>query len=90
MEIQHNKEKKQFILPLENNLEAYVEYRLNGNNMLLIHSEVPSELRGKGIGRELVIQAFEKLTEEGYQASASCSYIRAVAKRHPKWREIIN
>ena len=90
MEIRHDKDKRQLILLIANGLEAKVEYRLDNKNMLLIHSEVPSELRGKGVGKDLVLKTFEKLTEEGYTATAICSYIRAVAKRHPKWSSIIN
>lgn len=89
MKIQHDKENRRFILPLENGLQAKIDYVLTGNSMKLTHSEVPYEWRGKGIGKELVIQTFEKLTEEGYEATAICSYIRAVATRDPKWNKII-
>lgn len=88
-EIIHDKENKKFILPLENNLQATVEYTLEGNTMRLIYSETPPQLRGQGIGKELVEKTFEKLTEEGYQAIAICSYIRAVANRSEKWSKII-
>ena len=37
-----------------------------------------------------LVEISKKLTEEGYTATAICSYIRAVAKRHPKWSSIIN
>ena len=90
MEIIHQKDQNRFILPLDNNLEAFVEYRLNDKTMSLIHSEVPSELRGKGAGKELVLKTFERLTEEGYKAVAICSYIKAIARRDEKWRKIIN
>ena len=88
-DIIHDKEKKQFILPLENNLQAKIEYVLDGNTMLLTHSETPIELRGQGIGKQLVEKTFEKLTEGGYQATAVCSYIKVVAKRSEKWNKII-
>ncbi|MGB1039345.1 MAG: GNAT family N-acetyltransferase [Flavobacteriales bacterium] len=91
MDIIHDKDKRQFILPLSDGLKAKVEYILdNSNDMRLVHSEVPYELRGQGVGKDLVLKTFEKLTEEGYTATAICSYIRAVAKRHPTWSSIIS
>lgn len=90
MKLIHDQEHHQFILPLDNGLEARVEYVQDGNNLRLVHSEVPYELRGKGIGKELVLKTFELLTQEGYTATAICSYIRAVARRHPTWNSIIN
>lgn len=87
----HNKEKQQFILPLENNLEAKIEYKLNSENvMYLTHSETPPELRGQGIGKELVEKTFEQLTNEGYKAVAICSYIKHVAEKSEKWSKIID
>lgn len=89
MEIVHQKENKRFVLPLENGLEAFVSYRQEGNTLKLIYSEVPNDMRGKGIGKELVLQTFEKLTREGFKAEAVCSYIKSIAARNPEWSKII-
>ena len=90
MNIVHDSKNKKFILPLENNQEAIIKYTLDScNGMKLIHSEVPSSMRGKGIGKELVLKTFEKLSEEGYEAKAICSYIQLIAMQNSKWSTII-
>lgn len=89
-QIIHDEENKQFILPLENEQKAIVSYTLDGRNMRLVYSEVPTNLRGQGVGKELVEKTFEKLTEEGFEATAVCSYIRMIAMRSPKWSSIID
>ena len=68
---------------------AWVDYTLENGKMYLVHSQVPYQLRGRGIGKVLVEKTFEKLTAEGYQAVAVCGFIRAVASRHKKWGKII-
>ena len=88
-EIIHDKDKQQFLLNLENGLVALVSYTVEGKQMRLTYSEVPDSLRGQGIGKELVEKTFEKLTNEGFEATAICSYIRIVAMRSPKWSGII-
>lgn len=88
MEIVHDKEGKKFILDI-NGEQAKVDYVVKNDMLYLVHSEVPYALRGKGIGKVLVEKAFEKLTEEGYKAVAICSYIKTVATRSEKWKQII-
>lgn len=84
----HEKDNHKFTLDI-NGEEAKVEYVVKEGKMYLIHSEVPYLLRGRGIGKELVLKTFEKLTEEGYKAVAVCSYIKAVKNRDPYWKDII-
>lgn len=90
-EIIHDQDNKTFVLKLDDGTSAKVIYTLDScDGMRLIHSEVPFQHQGKGIGKELVLKTFEKLTEEGFEATAVCSYIKTVAMRDPKWRTIIN
>lgn len=90
MDIIHDKDNHRFILPIDENNEAEVDYTIGNDGVLrLVHSEVPYNLRGQGVGKELVLKTFQKLTDEGYKATAYCSYIRAVASRDPKWSQII-
>ncbi|MFT5858164.1 MAG: putative GNAT family acetyltransferase [Flavobacteriaceae bacterium] len=86
----HDHEEHQYTLHLPDGKEAYVNYVLESKMMKLTYSYVPPELRGGGVGKELVEKTFEMLTEEGYEAEAMCSYIRAVAERHEKWSTIID
>ena len=88
LELQHDTNSRKYILDI-NGEKAIVEYVLRNNKMHLVHSEVPYQLRGKGIGKELVLKTFEKLTEEGYKAVAVCSCIKAVKNRDPHWSTII-
>lgn len=86
--IKHNKLEHVFTLDIKGRM-AWVKYRMKDDIMYLIHAEVPFNLRGYGIGKELVLKTFEQLTEEGYKAVAVCSYVRAVARRSEKWNSII-
>ena len=88
LDIKHDKDHSRFTLNINGEL-AKVDYTLKDNKMYLVHSEVPYNLRGQGIGKILVEKTFEKLTEEDYKAVAVCSYIKAVAKRSDTWNKII-
>ena len=88
LHIIHDKELSRFTLDINGEI-AKVNYQLRQDKMYLLHSEVPYNIRGQGIGKVLVEKTFEQLTHEGYKAVAVCSYIKAVASRSEKWNEII-
>jgi len=88
LEIEHDKENNRFIMDINGEI-AFIEYSIGNEKLHLTHSEVPSQLRGRGIGKVLVEKTFEKLTEEGYRAVAICSFIKAVARQSEKWKNII-
>lgn len=88
MEVKHNKDNKEFTMDV-NGQTAKVDYNLKDGKMYLVYSEVPHQLRGQGIGKQLVEKTFEKLTEEGYKAVAVCGYVKAVASNSEKWNKMI-
>jgi predicted GNAT family acetyltransferase/glutaredoxin len=88
LHIIHDKEHNRFTLDINGEI-AKVDYQLRQDKMYLLHSEVPYNLRGQGVGKVLVEKTFEQLTQEGYKAVAVCSYIKAVASRSEKWNELI-
>jgi len=84
----HDEKAKQFQLNLPSGT-ALIDYQIRNGIMYLIHSEVPYQLRGKGIGKILVEKTFEYIEQNNIQAVAVCSFIKLVAQRSEKWRNII-
>lgn len=88
MKIQHDIKNNRFTLDFDEEI-AFIDYQLQNNTMHLIHSQVPYNLRGQGIGKVLVEKTFEQLIKEGYKAIAICSYIKDVASKSDMWKTII-
>ncbi len=84
----HDKKQQQFRLLLDSGV-AFIDYKMGGDKMFLVHSEVPFHLRGKDIGKKLVEKTFEYIEQNNIQAVAICSFIKLVAQRSEKWRKII-
>ena len=85
----HDEKASQFRLELEEGI-AKVDYKIRNGLMYLIHSEVPYQFRGKGVGKVLVEKVFEYVEQHDIKAVAVCSYIKLVAQRSEKWSKIIN
>jgi hypothetical protein len=62
---------------------AELRYHRNGNRLVLIHTEVPEELEGRGIGGRLVVAAIDRAAREGLTIVPFCPFARRWLESHP-------
>ena len=62
---------------------AQLVYERHENQLVLIHTEVPEELGGQGLGAELVKAAVATAKAQDLAIVAECSYARTWLQRHP-------
>ncbi len=62
---------------------AELVYHRNGNRLVLIHTEVPAELEGRGFGGRLVVAAIDRAADEGLTVVPVCPFARGWLERHP-------
>ena len=82
-EIVHNAASQRFETKVDG-LLCRCDYRMHGSTMMLVHTEVPPQLEGRGIGSLLVRAAFEHAKQNGMDVLPVCSYARTWAERHPE------
>ena len=63
---------------------AELLYRQNGNRLGLIHTEVPEQLEGHGIGGALVTAAIDRAVRDGMTVVPLCPFARGWLERHPE------
>jgi predicted GNAT family acetyltransferase len=63
---------------------AELVYRVRGGRLVLIHTEVPLELEGRGIGGRLVTAAVDRAAREGLTLVPLCPFARGWLERHPE------
>lgn len=61
---------------------AELRYRLEGDQLVLEHTEVPDELEGRGIGSALVKAGVERARADGLGLLAECRFASAWLRRH--------
>jgi uncharacterized protein len=62
---------------------AELRYRRNGQRLVLIHTGVPAELEGRGLGGALVRAAVERAERDGMTVVPLCPFARDWLERHP-------
>jgi hypothetical protein len=63
---------------------AELTYRIRGERLVLIHTEVPLELEGRGIGGRLVTAAVDRAAREELTLVPLCPFARGWLERHPE------
>ena len=62
---------------------AELAYRRNGRRLILIHTEVPPELEGRGIGGVLMSAAVDRAARDAMTIVPLCPFARSWLQRHP-------
>lgn len=65
------------------NAVAFLDYASHGDRLTLVHTEVPEELEGHGVGSELVQFAIDFADEHAYTVIPRCPFARGWLERHP-------
>ena len=81
--VAHNAAASRFEIVLDGAL-ARADYRMDGNVMRLVHTEVPRAHEGKGLAGMLVRAALEFATTNQLRVSPQCSYVRSYMRNHPE------
>lgn len=82
LEVVDDTEQHRFVYR-EDDAEAELAYRVDGERLVLVHTGVPDELGGRGIGGRLVRAAVDRAAKTGETIAPWCPYARRWLERHP-------
>ncbi len=85
-EVVNNTASHRFEIEVEGEV-ALLDYVERGNEIDLVHTEVPPSLEGKGLGSQLVQYALDYAKRAGKHVIPSCRFVQAHLKRHPQMDE---
>jgi predicted GNAT family acetyltransferase len=68
---------------------AYLYYRLEPGVITLVHTEVPQELGGRGVGSTLVRGALEAIRAKGLRVVVKCPFVAAYMGKHPEFNDLV-
>ncbi|MFP4512642.1 MAG: GNAT family N-acetyltransferase [Acidimicrobiales bacterium] len=62
---------------------AELRYRVDGNQLVMEHTEVPESWGGQGVGGRLVLAAATKAAREGRELESECPFATKWMEKHP-------
>jgi len=84
----NNEARKRFELE-KNGKPAFIEYKIMGDKILLLSTQVPEELSGQGVGSKLAGQTFEIIETMDLKVVPICSFIQGWLKKHPEKQHLL-
>ena len=83
-----NKARQRFELEVECHL-AMSFYKMDGNVITFIHTEVPPELGGRGIGSKLIRGALDQIRADGLKVIPQCPFVKAFIEKNAEYQDLL-
>ena len=68
---------------------AFAQYKKRGDVVLLLHTEVPQDLEGRGLAGMLAKRALDDAKENGLHVVPRCPFMASYIERYPEYRDLV-
>lgn len=68
---------------------AFLDYTRTGDEITLVHTEVPESFRGRGIAQQLARAALEHAREQGLAVVPRCPFVKSFLRKHPEYASLV-
>ncbi|TMK51416.1 MAG: N-acetyltransferase [Alphaproteobacteria bacterium] len=68
---------------------CHAYYKIDDGVITFLHTEVPPELGGKGIGSRLIKGALDQVRAKGLKVIAECQFVKAFIGKNPAYRDLL-
>jgi len=83
-----NETRNRFELDVDGTI-AFVTYRKSPGAITLVHTEVPPELGGRGVGSKLGRATLDAVRAQGRKLSVECDFIRNYMTKHAEYNDLL-
>src|ERR1700688_4448280 len=87
-DIVNNKPHHRYELAVDGHIAA-TYYKIDAGVITFIHTEVPPELGGEGIGSRLIQGALDQVRADGLKVIAQCPFVKAWIDKHPDYADLL-
>ena len=86
--IAHDAAASRFTLSVDGQ-QAVLEYRREGDVMVIIHTGVPPAIGGRGIAAQLLKGALDHARAQGWKVRPACDYASAYLRKHHEYSDLL-
>ena len=88
LKVTRNEQEHQFEISMDGHV-SLLRYRETAHRIVLIHTEVPPELQGKGLGAALTRAALEYAREHHLKVAPHCPFAATYIEKHPEYADLV-
>lgn len=89
VEVVDNPAQGRFEARLGGRVAGFSTYRVVGDRVVFLHTEVDPEFEGRGIGSRLVGGALDEVRSRGLLVTPRCPFVAAHIQRHPEYADLV-
>ncbi|TAJ48234.1 MAG: N-acetyltransferase [Herbiconiux sp.] len=90
-EIRNEPEQSRYTISVDGTTAGFADYRLEGNSIVFIRTEVDPSRRGEGLAGALVQFALDDVRTSGdLTVVPQCSYVARFIDSHPDYQELVD
>lgn len=87
--VTHNAKLQRFEVQTSGAPPAFLSYQREDGRVILDHTFVPDELRGRGLAANLVRAALNEARKNGWRIVPRCTYVAKFIERHPEFSDLV-
>lgn len=88
-EIRRNDADRRYELLVDGQLAGIADFHLDGERVVLPHTEIDPSRRGQGLGAILVQGALDDIRSAGRTVVPACWYVREYIDEHPDQQDLL-
>ena len=73
---------QRFVLVVDGALAGTAQYRLDGDDVAILHTEIDPAFEGRGLGSAFVREVLRQVADRGVAVLPYCPFVRAYLQRH--------
>jgi predicted GNAT family acetyltransferase len=74
--------RRRFEVVVGGDVAGFARYRLEGDDVDFMHTEVDARYEGKGLGSRLVREALQQVADRGARVLPHCPFVRSYLQHH--------
>lgn len=89
LDVTHDEEGHRYLLRRDGEHVGLIDYRPQGDALVMHHTEIRPDARGSGLGAVLVRHALDDLRDTGKRVVPSCWYVREFIDGNPEYADLL-
>ena len=85
--VRDNTERHRFELEADGHI-TFANYKRADGVLTMLHTEVPKELEGRGIGSTLIRGVLDAARKEGLKVNPLCPFAKSYIGKHPEYADL--
>jgi predicted GNAT family acetyltransferase len=88
--VRNNREARRYeLFDVNGRMVGVCDYHIDGNVVVLPHTEIVPDRRGEGLGAELVQGALDDVRSSGARVRPLCWYVVEFIDEHPQYADLV-